>query len=67
MFFAIAQFHILNISNGGISGEIYKFLLECYCCVAQLQKLAIVLTKINKIYYMYIYIYNKFALSTVTA
>ena len=58
MLFTIAQFHNLNISNGEISGEIYKFLLECYCCVAQLQKLAIVLTKITKIYYIYIYIIN---------
>ena len=62
MLFAVAQFHISNTSNGRISGEIYKFLVQCYCWVALLQKLALtfpeksVLTEMYYIYIIYIYI-----------
>ena len=34
MLFSVAQFHISNTSKVGISGDIYKFLVECYCWVA---------------------------------
>ena len=59
MLFAVAQFHISNISNEGISGEIYKFLLECYSCVAQLQKLDVTFPErsaFTKMYYIIYYI-----------
>ena len=60
MLFAVAQFHISNTSNGGISLKIYKFLVECYCWVTTSEigrNISWEKSVLTKMYYIYIYIY----------